>query len=255
MYSSRESALQAIQKKALNLKGYVKVNSEKLEFLSDPDLKKVKGSKDSLLSPVWDLYPSDYSELIGNRRYYKIRVSLGSNQTEYQIRKGKKIVTVKKNPFPYEYLFVSEDNIEYIPEEKFTEYTIEHTNFKGDKGILYAIAKMRSGNLIDVKVTKLGINQKGENYYLVEFDGTTLLFKRVDGNYEEANYEYGFPVVPGSVQDIDGDGLSEFLVIWDGRGSVGYTLFGMKDGVYQPLADVDSISSRTNGIIRKVNFI
>lgn len=255
LYSSEELAKSAIQKKALNSRGYAKINSESLEFLSDPDLKKVKGNKDLLLSPIWDFYESDYSELVEGKRYYKIRVSLGDKENEYQVRRGKKITMVKENPFPYEYLFVSEDNIEYIPEEKFTEYTIEHTNFKGDKKLLYEIAKVRSGNLTNVKVTNLGRNQKGESYYLVEFDGTTLLFKRVDGIYEEANYEYGFPVVPGSVQDIDGDGLSEFLVIWDGRGSVGYSLFGMKNGSYQSLADVDGISSKTNGIIEKVNFI
>ncbi|MBP6741120.1 MAG: hypothetical protein KA146_14070 [Leptospiraceae bacterium] len=257
-YPSLESAEQAVKKKALNLKGYVKINASKSEFLSYPDLKKVKGSKDSLLSPAWDLYKSDYSELVGDKRYYKIRVSLGDKEGEYEIRRGNKIVTVKENPFPYEYLFISEDNIEYIPEEQFTSYTIEHTNFKGDKKILYAIARQYPNSefdLTNVKVNRLGSIENGESYHLVQFENVNLLFKRIDGNYEEANYGYGFPVVPGSVQDIDGDGLSEFLVIWDGRGAVGYTLFGMKDGIYQPLADVDSISSRTNGIIHKVNFI
>ncbi len=257
-YPSVESAEQAVQKKALNLKGYVKINTSKPEFLSYPDLRKVKGSKDSLLSPVWDLYESDYSELIGSKRYYKIRASLDPNESEYRIRRGKKIVIVKKNPFPYEYLFVSEDNIEYIPEEKITEYTIEHTQFKGDKKLLHAIARQNPKskfNLTNVIVTKLGSTEKGESYFLVQFENTPLLFKRVDGNYEEDNYGSSFPVVPGSVQDIDGDGLSEFLVIWDGRGSVGYSLVGMKNGSYQSLADVDNISSKTNGIIEKVNFI
>ena len=257
-YPSLESAEQAVKKKALNLKGYVKINASKSEFLSYPDLKKVKGSKDSLLSPAWDLYKSDYSELVGDKRYYRIRVSFGSYASEYEIRRGNKIVTVKENPFPYEYLFVSEDNIEYIPEEQFTSYTIEHTNFKGDKKLLHAIARQNPNskfNLTNVIVTKLGSTEKRESYYLVQFENTPLLFKRVDGIYEEAYYEYGSTIVPGSVQDIDGDGLSEFLVVRDGRGSVGHSLVGMKNGSYQSLADVDNISSKSNGIIEKVNFI
>ncbi|MBP6740429.1 MAG: hypothetical protein KA146_10580 [Leptospiraceae bacterium] len=257
-YPSIELTKQAIQKKALNLEGYVKINVSKPEFLSYPDLKKVKGSKDSLLSPVWDYYESDYSELVGSKRYYKIRASLGEMEGEYEIRRNNKIVTVNKNPFPYEYLFVSEDNIEYIPEEKITEYTIEHTNFKGDKKLLQAIARQNPDskfNLTNVIVTRLGSPEKGESYFLVQFENTNLLFKRVDGIYEEAYYEYGSTIVPGSVQDIDGDGLSEFLVVRDGRGSVGHSLVGMKNGSYQSLADVDNISSKSNGIIEKVNFI
>jgi hypothetical protein len=147
-YPSMESAEEAVKKKALNLKGYVKIKASKPEFLSYPDLKKVKGSKDSLLSPVWDLYESDYSELVGSKRYYKIRASLGEMEGEYEIRLQNKIVTVKENPFPYEYLFVSEDNIEYIPEEKFTDYTIEHTNFKGDKKLLHAIARQNPNSKV-----------------------------------------------------------------------------------------------------------
>lgn len=258
LYSSEELAKLAIQKKALNSRGYAKIKSKHLEFLSDPDLKKVKGNKDLLLSPIWDFYESDYSQLVEGKRYYKIRVSLGDKENEYQVRRGKKIIMVKENPFPHEYLFVSEDNIEYIPEEKLMEYTIEHTNFKGDKKLLQAIARQNPDskfNLTNVIVTRLGSTEKGESYFLVQFENTNLLFKRVDGIYEEAYYEYGSTIVPGSVQDIDGDGLSEFLVVRDGRGSVGHSLVGMKNGSYQSLADVDNISSKSNGIIEKVNFL
>lgn len=258
IYSSKELAKLAIQKKALNLSGYIKINAERLKFLSYPDLKNVKGNKDSLLSPFWDLYPSDYSELVGDKRYYKIQVSLGEKNYEYQVRRGKKLITVKNNSFPYEYLFVSEDNIEYIPEEKFTQYTIEHTKFKGDKKILYAIAKhypSSNYDLTDVMINKLGSTQNGESYHLVQFENINLLLKRVDGNYLETDFVEHNIIDAENIQDIDKDGLYEFFSVSNRRSGDGYILYGIKNGKYQALADVDQISITPNGIIKDIDYI
>jgi hypothetical protein len=257
-YFSNELAKQATQKKALNLKGYAKINAERLEFFSDSDLQKVKGSKDSLLSPLWDLYPSDYSELVGGKRYYKIRVSPGSGENGYQVRRGKKIITVKENPFPYEYLFVSEDNIEYIPEEKFTEYTIDHSNFKGDKKILYAMARQYPNSKFDltnVKVNRLGMIENGESYHLVQSENINLLLKRVDGNYLETDFVEHNIIAVENIQDIDKDGLFEFFSVSNRRSGDGYILYGMKNGKYQALADVDQILITPNGIIKDIDYI
>jgi hypothetical protein len=142
-------------------------------------------------------------------------------------------------------ILISEANGKFLNDKDFTEYTIQNTNFKGDKKIIEQVRNIggHSLNFSNFKLTKLSNDYNGGKYYLATvrdgLDNTNSSFLLKENNkvYSHTRTkENDFSIAEVKTFDLDRDGVLEILSESKARGYGGYILYGSKNGKYQMIA-------------------
>ncbi len=221
----------------------------------------------ALTSKEPTLYNADTKEAFGKE--FKIKVlkeNVFLDSTESRLINGEQVYLVyltdklsvkqKKKPkkgedenTPY-MAYISAKDGTYFTEEKFTDYTVANTRYKGD---MNAISIVRSEfekhgiflNFLDFNVRKISSeNYPKESYYIAstgvgnagsEFNGSggirSVILKQTDGIYEPISSSI-FTSRPIQYKDLDKDGIMEMVVRTPTRGGDEAVIYGLKDGKY-----------------------
>ena len=220
--------------------GYFLVTSKEPVFLDIESMlpvdetryKQIKNSK---------LHFVNYSKVIDGIRYYSF-----SKREKYFFLGDSSIL-------------ISESNGKFLNSKDFTDYTIQNTNFKGDKKIIEQVRNNGGHflNFSNFKLTKLSNDYTGGKYYLATVhDGmsninSSYLLKENNNIYSHTKTnEWDFSIAEVKTFDLDGDGVLEILSEYKARSSDGnYILYGMKNGKYQMIASLSPSTEFLKGKI------
>ena len=213
------------------------------------------------------IYNYDTKEIFGKE--YKIKVLKENaflNTSESRVINGEqvylitfadKISVIKKakpkkseeDTSPYMGYISAKDGM-YFTEEKFSDYTVANTKFKGD---MNAITIMRSEfekrgiflNYLNFSLRKIsGDNFPKESYFIAsaqvgnldayfsESSGLrSIILKQTDGIFEPVSSSI-YTSRPILYKDLDGDKVKELIVKTPTRGGDETVIYGLKEGKY-----------------------
>jgi hypothetical protein len=186
---------------------------------------------------------STESRLIGGEQFYLIYLA---NKLSVKPKKKPKKGEDENTPYM---AYISAKDGSYFSEQKFTDYTVANTRYKGD---MNAISIVRSEfekhgillNFLNFTVRKISSeNYPKESYYLAsanvgnegsEFNTggiRSIILKQTDGVYEPVSGSI-FTSRPIQYKDLDKDGIMEMVVRTPTRGGDEAVIYGLKDGKY-----------------------
>lgn len=187
---------------------------------------------------------STESRLIGGEQFYLIYLV-----DKLSIKQKKKPKKSEDENTPY-IAYISAKDGSYFSEQKFTDYTVANTKFKGD---MNAITIMRSEfekrdiflNFLNFSLTKISSESYPKESYFIgsatvgnennEFNGSggirSIILKQTDGVYEPVSGSI-YTSRPIQYRDLDKDGIMEMVVRTPTRGGDEAVIYGLKDGKY-----------------------
>jgi uncharacterized protein YgiM (DUF1202 family) len=244
-YPVVKSAAEAMAKdKIISEKGYFALTTKE-PTLYNSDTKEIF-SKDYKIKVLKENAFLDTSEsrLINGEQVYLIYLT-----DKVSVKLKKKPRKSEDDLTPY-MAYISAKDGTYFTEEKFTNYTVANTKYKGD---LNAISIMRSEfekrgiylNFVNFNLTKISSeNYPKDSYFIasamvgnesVEFNGSggirSIILKQTDGIYEPVSGSI-YTSRPIQYKDLDKDGIMEMVVRTPTRGGDEAIIYGLKEGKY-----------------------
>jgi hypothetical protein len=225
-YKTKLIAEKNAQSEALGQDGYFLVTSKEPVFLDIESMNPIDKSKYKEILGKDNLTYVNYSKVIDGIRYYFFTSELH-----------------KVFFYGYSSILIPESNGRFLNNKDFTDYTIQNTNYKGDKKIIERIKNLGNFlNFSNFKLTKLSSNTNGEKYYLatvrkgMEDINSSYLLKENNKVYSHTNTKENYGIAEVKTFDLDGDGILEILSNSVARGDEGYILYGLKNKKYQMIA-------------------
>jgi hypothetical protein len=226
-YKTEEVAKKNSISETIREEGYFLVTTKEAVFLSIESMLPIDKVEYETIEKKGNLLFVNYCKKIDGVRYYS-----------YYSRSKMPFFTGSPS------ILISESNGKFLSEKEFTEYTIQNTNFNGDKRIIEQIKNIDShfANFLNFKVTKLASDIKNGTYYLATVRkgmtnrNNSYLLKEYNSVYSSLEIQGSFGIEEVKTFDLDNDGILEILSLGQERGSAYYELFGMKRGKYQVIA-------------------
>lgn len=242
--TTKQGAELQIKDKIINQKGYFLL-SAKEPTLYDMETKlplrneyTIKVLKDNIF------FDSTESRLLNGEQVYQIYLS-----EKLDIKPKKKSKKTEEDDRPY-IAYISAKDGTYLTEEKFSDYTVVKTRFKGD---LNAITVMRTEfekrgiylNYLDFSLRKISEGTYPQDSYFVAsahvgyYDQEPLnnsnlrsiILKQTDGVYEPVSGSI-YTSTPIQFKDLDNDGIKEMVVKSPTRGGEETIIYALQDGKY-----------------------
>lgn len=188
-------------------------------------------------------FDSTESRLLNGEQVYQIYLS-----EKLDIRLKKKFKKIEEEERPY-IAYISSKDGTYLTEQKFSDYTVVKTRFKGD---LNAISVMRDEfekrgiylNYLDFSLRKISEGSLQDSFFVASahvgyYDSEphnnstirSIILRQVDGVYEPVSGSI-YTSAPIQFKDLDNDGVKEMIVKSPTRGGEETVIYGLKDGKY-----------------------
>ena len=237
-YKTKKEAENASILNIVHLHAYFKVNNKNPNIFNVSNLQKISNNITEILSSRLEFYRVIYYFKKQETVYYGIATQDDSFPNED-----------KKENLLYETVLVTEKSGLFIPKEKFTEYTLENTRYKGDKSFFDLLKKENEpgrfdNNFMDLE-KKFLVSKGGAEYYLLTFqDGiqkkqfksehrNTLAFlKKEKAKYTLASETLSYL----NTRLINGKNNSTFEIhVYSSSRGGTVSEYGFKDGQFQLL--------------------
>ena len=173
----------------------------------------------------------------------------------YLVNLGEKISLKRKDKnkeedYPPYAAYISDKYGMFFTEQKFSDYTVANTRYKGDMNVIRIVREEfeKRGiylNYLDFSVKKISDGKYSEDNFLIasayteyfenEISGKpnlrSIILKQTDGVYETVSGSI-YTNNPIQYRDLDNDGTMEVMVKNPTRGRKETVIYGLKDGRY-----------------------
>lgn len=240
--TTRTMAEEQANNKILNQKGYFLLTSKKPTLYNMETKEPLANEYNINVAKENNFMDSSESRLITGEQVYLVNLASKINLK----RKSK----TKEADYPPYAAYISANDGMYFTEQKFSDYTVANTRFKGDMNAINIVRNEfeKRGiylNYMDFKLQKISEGKFPQDTFLIASAYTeylepdvkakpslrSIILKQTDGVYEPVSGSI-YTSIPIQYRDLDKDGIMEMIIKTPTRGGEETVIYGLKDGRY-----------------------